>query len=89
MKSEAEQRDAFVAVRDKQQPFTKEDLQVLRETSGVAGGIGGHLTVRMQVELIDAIQNLNATSSFLAKVGISVAVVGVILTITQIVLKYF
>ena len=88
MRSDAEQRDAFVAVRDKQQPFTKEDLQVLRETSDVASGIGGHVMFRMEVELIDAIRKLNRSSTVLAVVGIFVGVVGLILTATQICLRY-
>jgi hypothetical protein len=91
--SDQEQRDAFIAVVKKTEaPLTEADLQVLREHAAQAAAIGGmgtnSLNFRMDVELIDAIRNLNATSTALAKVGIFVGSVGVILTLVQVVLHY-
>jgi hypothetical protein len=61
---------------------------VLRENASVASQIAGsatnHLIFRMEIELIDAIRKLNETSTRLARVGIGVGILAVVLTVIQV-----
>lgn len=66
------------AVLEKQQPLTKDDLQVLRESTGIIGYLTSHhdpIKWRMEIELIDSIRKLDRTSSFLTIVLIFLTVV--------------
>ncbi len=80
-------------VLDKQQPLTRDDLQVLRRGSSIAQmSFGINPTkFRIDIESIDAavkldlaITKLDRTSGRLAYVGIAVAVVGIILAGAQV-----
>jgi hypothetical protein len=66
------------AVLAKQQPLTKDDLQILRESTGIIGYLTSHhdpIKWRMEIELIDCIRKLDKTSSFLTIVLIFLTVV--------------
>lgn len=61
--------------------FSTEDLEVLRQNVGMYPYLSSNadpIRWRMDIELLDSIQTLNRTSTFLAKVGIVVASVGVL-----------
>jgi hypothetical protein len=83
-----DRRTAVVGLLGRHQPLSKDDLQELRESTVVADDLGGGdrygwLRWRMDIELIDAILQLNASSTRLAIVGWCLTVIGVALAALQ------
>jgi hypothetical protein len=84
---EQDWRNEVVLILEKQKKLSKDDLQALRERTIVAPWLSGKkdaFSWRMDIELIDAIRSLDETSSFLATVGIVVAIVGALFTLLQV-----
>lgn len=82
------EQEAVKAVLEKDAPLTRTDLQVLRSNSAAASNFSSRsdwFVFRMEVEFIDAIAALNNTSTRLAKIGIGVGIVGVLVTIATLV----
>ena len=70
----------------KQQPFTRADIQNLRESPGAITLLNQQSVMfRADIELIDAMIVLNTSTTRLMWVAIAVAVVGVLVSTAQIV----
>ena len=68
----------------KNSSLSNEEIQVLRENVCVYPYLVSNsdpVRWRMEIELLEAIQKLNRTSTYLMAVGIAVAVVGVLVTV--------
>ena len=78
------ERKAITEILNKKIALSRADLQVLRENSAAANLMSSRsdwFLFRIEVELIDSITALNQSSSKLARVGIAVAIVGVVLAL--------
>jgi hypothetical protein len=86
-----DKRNELTELLSRNEKLTKADIQAFR-----SGGIAvSHMTakhdavsMRMEIELIDAIRSLDETSSFLSKVGIGVTFVGAAFTLLQVLIAF-